>query len=274
MQGLGVIYVRQSHSVNFIFKIPFFVLGALFLWMILAEAYANQSEEEPYARYLTTDSMAVVLSADDIKKGHAEDENIRVEDSLRVEESAVNDAKTEKGQERAKEAENPAAESSLSENNFLENNAAGNIQSTEKALEIRRQTQSIGTATAPTIDGGLISAPELVDALEAGYRLEDGGDVMDISSVEALFILSKLNSFFEEDFFYNAAKLLYSLRKMGILYRDNLSQNAKLIATAWFDEVSKAVYGRNKIAKRNPAAHSKLPKANNHSKSNRGGAHG
>lgn len=269
MQGLGAIHLRRGYSLSFIFKMPFFILGTLCLWMILAEASAGQNEEESYARDVTTDSMAVVLSADDIKKSHAEGESIREEDGLREEDNAANDTKIEKGQEGAKEVENP-----ITENSPSENNATGDIQSTEKALEIRRQTQNIGSAESPTIDGGLISAPELVDTLEAGYRLENSGDVMDINSLETLFILSKLNSLFEENFFYNAAKLLCALREVSILYRESLSQNVKLIASAWFNEAMKTIYARNKITKSQVASHLKSARPKNRAKLHRGGAHG
>lgn len=263
MQGLGAIYLRQSHFVSFTVKVPFFILGALFLWLILAEAYAGQNEEEPQVRDLTTDSMAVVLSAEDIKKGG-------VDNAFSLEENAdTQDVGTEKNES----TENiDHEEGSIPAEPFY--SKVGDGQNHSKALEVRRHTQNIGSVDSPTIDGGLISAPELVDALEAGYRLENGADVMDISSVERLFILSKVNSIFEENFFYNAAKWLCSLRQMSILYRDKLTQNIKLIASTWFNEASKTVYARNKIAQSHIASHSKNTRPKNRSKRHRGGAHG
>ncbi len=99
------------------------------------------------------------------------------------------------------------------------------IEMKSSVSQVVKQTEMIGTVEHPTIEGGLISAPELVEVLS-----EEAPEVADETT---LAITSKLNEIFNRSPAYNSKVLFNMVIQTYLNARENLRAKSRQIWKLW-----------------------------------------
>lgn len=152
---------------KFRFRILLFILGLVFALIFSKQILASEMPENDGVTSQNAETV-VVLSAGQTE---SEAQKQEIQDPGRTEGSELGQVGEEQieGSENKYQGAQEAVPVDNSNNSSQEKQSILNEKDEfkDKLPQVVRETESIGTPDKPTIDGGLISAPELTEELEA-----------------------------------------------------------------------------------------------------------
>jgi hypothetical protein len=219
------------------------LIGNFWLRVALADA---SKESEMDMSVANKQNMVVVLRADDIQ--HTVTYN-------------NDDRSKEIGNEKKNILENEEKRSSM--NNTIDTNTSS-IPNTDNpnqvmptlegndakvgAPQVIRQTETIGTAETPTIDGGLISAPEFIQASPQG-----------IDAI-TLIIMTKLNGTFRNSAAYDLTSLIRTAEAKSLRPLQQMKTKCIQVWHSWLKSAIATVKVNSSSNHRAIKAHKKVKK--------------